>query len=309
MANELSVAEKNALAVSYEVMGQEVKLDLDFVKNYLVTGSSKLVTNQEVVFFMNLCKMQKLNPLSREAYLIKYKSDEPAQTVIGKAAYMRRAYENPEYMGKEDGIIVQRGGDIVQKEGTCIYPGETLIGGWCRVRYKRDGEKMSAYKEVSLSEYNRGMANWKSKPATMINKVAISQCVREAFPREYEGLYSEDEMLASGAVPAEFTEVQPTETVVASAPPAMISKEQKQQLVAFLQESFGPKEGAAILKDICGKRGIDSPDKIPEVDFDPIMAELEDKLNEMIRADVEEAQDYVDNGFMDQVDDSALPFA
>ena len=32
--------------------------------------------------------------------------------------------------------------------------------------------------------YNKGQANWKSKPATMINKVAVSQCVRDAFPKD-----------------------------------------------------------------------------------------------------------------------------
>ena len=207
MSTAMSKAESNALVVSYDVLGTHVELDLDFVKKYLVRGKAELVSNQELVFFMNTCKMQKLNPLaSGEVYCIKFGS-EPAQMVIGKDAYLRRAFSNPDYLYKEDGITVQRGNKIIQKEGCCLYPGEKLIGGWCKVHFMRNSKERTAYNEVSLEEYNKGQANWKTKPATMIDKVAVSQCVRDAFPKDYEGLYSEDEMVASGAIPVNFREV------------------------------------------------------------------------------------------------------
>lgn len=205
MSTALSKAEQNALTVSYDVLGTHVELDLQFVKSYLVRGNPEKITDQEIVFFMNTCKMQKLNPLvAGEVYCIKF-GNEPAQMVVGKGAYLRRAFEHPDYLCKEDGIVVVRGSDILQKEGCCLYPGETLLGGWCRVHFIRNGKERTAFKEVQLAEYDKGQANWKSKPATMINKVAISQCVREAFPKDYEGLYSEEEMIASGAIPANYT--------------------------------------------------------------------------------------------------------
>lgn len=95
MANNmaLSKAEQNALAVSYDVLGSHVELDLQFVKQYLVRGSAELVSDQEIVFFMNTCKMQGLNPLVQDdVYLIKYSKSDPAQMVIGKDAYLRRAF-------------------------------------------------------------------------------------------------------------------------------------------------------------------------------------------------------------------------
>ena len=171
MAAELTKAEQNALCASYDVMGTHVELDLPFVKKYLVRGRSELVSDQEIVFFMNTCKQLKLNPtVGGEIYLIKYSKDDPAQTVIGKETYMRRAWEHPNYLFKEDGIVVQRGNQIIQKEGCCLYPGEALIGGWCRVHFMRQDVERTAFKEVAFAEYNKGMANWKSKPATMINK-------------------------------------------------------------------------------------------------------------------------------------------
>ena len=205
MSTAMSKAESNALVVSYDVLGTHVELDLDFVKKYLVRGKAELVSNQELVFFMNTCRQQKLNPLVQgEVYLIKYSKDDPAQMVVGKDAYLRRAFDHPDYLFKNDGITVQRGNEIIQKEGCCLYPGETLVGGWCRVTFMRNGKERTAFKEVAFAEYNKGQANWKSKPATMINKVAVSQCVRDAFPKDYEGVYSEDEMVASGAIPVDY---------------------------------------------------------------------------------------------------------
>ena len=113
----LSKAEQNALAVTYEVPGTKVDLDLDFVKRYLVRGKAELVSDQEVVFFMNTCKMQKLNPLVQgDVYLIKYSKDDPAQMVVGKDAYLRRAHDHPDYRHKKDGIVVIRNGEILQKD-------------------------------------------------------------------------------------------------------------------------------------------------------------------------------------------------
>ena len=60
MAAELTKAEQNALCASYDVMGTHVELDLPFVKKYLVRGRSELVSDQEIVFFMNTCKQLKL---------------------------------------------------------------------------------------------------------------------------------------------------------------------------------------------------------------------------------------------------------
>lgn len=258
MTNQMTNAEKNALSVSYDVMGQHVELDLNFVKNYLVRGRAELVTTQEIVFFMNLCKMQHLNPLvGNEVYCIKYDTSKPAQVVVGKNAYMRRAYENPDYLCKEDGIIVERGGETFPKEGCCLYKGETLVGGWCRVHFMRNGTERTAYKEVAFNEYNAGQANWKSKPATMVNKVAVSQCIREAFPKDYEGVYSEDEMVASGAVPADFKEV-PTEPEQPADPP--IDQEHRKILLKFCRSEIGDADWQNVYTEILNDLGLESSD-------------------------------------------------
>lgn len=297
MSTALSKAEQNALMVSYDVLGTHVELDLPFVKKYLVRGSADKVTDQEIVFFMNTCKMQGLNPLvAGEVYCIKFGSD-PAQLVVGKDAYLRRAFSHPDFLYMTDGITVQRGNEIVQKEGCCLYPGESLIGGWCRVFFVRNGKERTAFKEVAFSEYNKGQANWKSKPASMINKVAISQCVRAAFPKDYEGVYSEEEMVASGAIPADFQDVTPsgggenTDSGDDEGEDPVITQEQRQMLFGMAQRCFGRGEGNDVLKSILGEFEIESTANMRESMFKKVL----DRLNEVIEAKIDsDMQDAVE---------------
>lgn len=296
MSTALSKAEQNALTVSYDVLGTHVELDLQFVKSYLVRGNPEKITDQEIVFFMNTCKMQKLNPLvAGEVYCIKF-GNEPAQMVVGKGAYLRRAFEHPDYLCKEDGIVVMRGKDILQKEGCCLYPGETLLGGWCRVHFIRNGKERTAFKEVQFTEYDKGQANWKSKPATMINKVAISQCVREAFPKDYEGLYSEEEMIASGAIPANYTIIPETGEVIEDDP--TITQEQRQTMFKMAQSAFGAEEGNNLLKRLLKEEGYESTHELPTSVFNRV-------VNRIMELKAQKEADDAENGEQGEEDNTS----
>lgn len=274
MSNAMSKAEANALSVIYEVAGSQVALDLPFVKKYLVRGRADLVSDQEIVLFMNTCKNQGMNPLvNGEVYLIKYSKDDPAQIVVGKGTYLRRAVENPGFQHKEDGILVLRGDEIVKKEGCCPYPGEKLLGGWCRITYVRNGKEFTAYKEVALSEYDKNMANWKSKPATMINKVAVSQCCREAFPRDFQGTYSEDEMVAAGAIPADYTVIDEIGADPEPEDPP-ISQEQRQALFKMAHDHLGKDEGNKVILTLIQNHGLNSTTGMKVSTYNTIMEEL-----------------------------------
>jgi len=278
--------EQKALQVSYEVLGTRVSLDLPFVKKYLVRGRAEFVTDQELVMFINTCKMQKLNPLANgEVYLIKYGKEQPAQMVVGKDAYNKRAFCNPNYIGKKDGIVVLRGNDIIKKEGCCLYPTEKLIGGWCRVTYLRSGKERDAYKEVDFSEYNKGQSTWKEKPATMINKVAQAQCLRDAFPADYAGLYSESELIASGVIEeedagakiADVGEVIDEDGVV-HLPEGnrIVSGDERKALFARAQAVYGKDAGNDFILSELNKRELKSSTELVKSQYDEIMAILDE---------------------------------
>lgn len=166
-------------------------LTAETVKNYLVSGNGN-VTDQEILMFMELCKVQKLNPFTREAYLIKFGSS-PANIVVGKDVFVKRAYRNPEYEGMRAGIVtVDTNGNTHEREGSLKLPGETLIGGWCEV-YIKD-RKFPIKSIVSLEEYSKSQATWKQMPCVMIRKCAIVTALREAFPEDLAGMYDSSEI-------------------------------------------------------------------------------------------------------------------
>lgn len=176
-------------AVTYEVANQEVRLTPGMVRDYLVRGNDD-VTDQEVVMFINLCKYQQLNPFLNEAYLVKFKG-APAQIITSKEAYMKRAFSDPNYEGFRAGIIIQRGEETLELEGSFSLPGDTLLGGWAEVYAKR---KQKPYViKIGMDEFSKGQATWKSMPKTMIRKTALVQALREAFPDNLGAMYTEEE--------------------------------------------------------------------------------------------------------------------
>lgn len=178
--------------VTYQVSGgQEVTLTNTAIRQ--LTNDNKFITDGEIELFINLCKFQRLNPFTREAYLVKYDNSKPAQMVTALGAFMRIADEQPTYDGIEDGIVVQTSDrKIVDREGCIMYPGETLLGGWAKV-YRSD-RKFPASIRLDLKEYSKGQSTWSSMPKTMINKCSKVAALRKAFPNAYQGLYSEDEI-------------------------------------------------------------------------------------------------------------------
>ena len=197
MSNEVQDKTQD-LVVKFEVEGQEIKLSKKIVQEYIV-GTDVPITNQEFKLFTELCKVRKLNPFLREAYLIKYKAGTPAQLVVGKDAILKRAVLNPNYDGMECGIIVQKeDGTIEERQGTFRLGNEQLVGGWARVF--REDWSHPTYSSVSFNEVaqrkNDGQlnSNWSTKSATMLEKVAKVRALRETFVEDLAGMYEAEEM-------------------------------------------------------------------------------------------------------------------
>lgn len=178
--------------------GQRFTVSFEDVRHFI----SPKATDAECKIFLETCRAYHLNPFTKEAFLIHYdnKSDDtPATIVLGKSCYMQMAERHPAFDGFEAGVIVLSDGGIESREGSLVYDGEELLGGWARV-YRKDRSRPS-YEEVKLGEYNTGKSQWGVRPATMIRKVALVHALREAFPSTYGGLYDESEV----AVDAEST--------------------------------------------------------------------------------------------------------
>lgn len=239
----------------YECGGQMVKLSPSIIKNYLVNGNGA-VTDQEAMMFLSLCKFQKLNPFLREAYLIKY-GNQPATIVTGKEAFLKRAVRNPNYAGHEAGIVVtvDETGDYIERVGTIVLDGETLVGGWAKVYVK--GWTVPLMVTVAFDEYcqrksdGTPMSNWATKPSTMIRKVALVQALREAFPEDLGRLYTADEQ--QDAVTQ--LEIVPVEVPEETAEEEPAPKQERAETPPAPSESIKPQQGTnAAANALFGKK-------------------------------------------------------
>ena len=142
---------------------------------------------QEHKYFFELCKAQKLNPLIKEVYFIKYGSS-PAAVVINVDTFVSRANEHPDYDGYTAGWIIGTEADPKMTE----MPFGKLIGAWCKVG--RKGKTHSVAATVRFEAFDTGKSRWKIDPWGMIQKCAIAAAHRKAYPKAFTGLYEWSEM-------------------------------------------------------------------------------------------------------------------
>ena len=198
MTVQNSLARKSNESVTTFTVGNDtVTLSPSIVRNYLTNGNGA-VTDQEVNYFVHLCRGQGLNPFLKEIYLIKF-GTQPATFVVSKEAFLKRAEANSQYDGSESGIIVlNKDGELIERKGGFfLKDSEQVVGGWAKV-YRKD-RKYPSDVQVTFEEYagrtkdGNLNSNWANRPATMIKKVALVQALREAFPNDLNNLYTEEE--------------------------------------------------------------------------------------------------------------------
>lgn len=148
----------------------------------LIPGLAKC-TETEIKGFILYCKAVNADPWAKEIYLIKYDEKAPAAIALALNWYLKRASHNPAYESYESGVTVERQGTFIDLVGSVVYPGDKLFGGWCKV-YKK-GADHPFERRVAMAEYDKRQAGWTKMPATMIEKVAIMQGIRRAFPDEF----------------------------------------------------------------------------------------------------------------------------
>ncbi len=163
--------------IKYVTDSGNVELSPEIIKSYLVPSDSK-ITDQEIGLFLQLCKFQKLNPFLKEVYIVKY-GTYPATFITGKETFLKRAKKDKSYRGHTVGISED---------------GKTA---WAEVHI--EDFEVPIRCEVEFNEYvpfKDGKPNkmWTAKPKTMLKKVALVQALREAFPQDLEGLYSQEEI-------------------------------------------------------------------------------------------------------------------
>lgn len=180
--------------------GQEIKLSIDTVRKFLVSGKPEFVTDQEIVLYIGMCKARGLNPFKKDCYLVKYTQNDAASTIVSIDYYRARARAQPDCRGWQCGVVVKsKDGKTEQREGSFTNDDETLVGGWFRGKPAGWDEPLNW--SIALKPYVKTTREgaptrfWSpdNQPA-QIAKVAESQGLRRLWPDEFQGLYTADEM-------------------------------------------------------------------------------------------------------------------
>ncbi len=169
----------------------------------------------ELLMFLSFANKLQLNPFTKEVIAIVYNGNDPKKrtvsTVItrdGKRTVAQRTNELDEIISEaiyvkekttpiyeinpDTGVTQIKKDEQPVKETVRVeaWNGGTLWGATATVT--RKGKKFTV--TVPFSEYTTGYNLWKSKPSTMIKKVAESQALSAAFPEILSGVYDETEM-------------------------------------------------------------------------------------------------------------------
>lgn len=135
---------------------------------------AKGCSETEFALLMELAKRYELDPFQKQIWAVKYGSREAA-IFCGRDGFLAIAHRSGQFDGMESGTRKDDDGEIV---------------GFCRV-WRRDMTRPFEV-EVYMREYeSSNNPLWKSKPRTMLQKVAESQALRRAF--SVSGLYSPEE--------------------------------------------------------------------------------------------------------------------
>lgn len=180
----------------------EITLNRSIVRSQI--SNDPKVTDKEVDNFIMLCKYRGLNPYLKEAHLIKF-GNNPASIVVGKDVFTNRLNDIESFRGKEEGVIViDKNGEIIEREGTYYKQDETLDGAYIKINidgwnkpYKwtiRLADYLRTYKDKNDGYKEKPMGQWATMPGVMLVKCCTVAGIRNLFPKDFGGMYTSDEL-------------------------------------------------------------------------------------------------------------------
>jgi phage recombination protein Bet len=241
------------------------------ISDYLAAfGLATQLNKQEISQFVEVAKAFNLNPFKREIYCVPYKEGDSKKLsiIIGYETYLKRADMIPAFDGYEtriNGRFVP--GKVTKKaKNGGTYQADALVPDgevFCECIVYRKDRKVPTKVEIDFNEYNQHNRMWESKPRTMIEKVAIAQAFRKAFPNEMGGMpYTSEEL------PEEMTTIRdvtpaPAEEAVQTPPEATVAEVQSApaepartkatpeqvEKLKVLAKNFSPEELQALKAD------------------------------------------------------------
>lgn len=284
--NEKSLAER---PMEYQLAnGDPMKLTINMVKAYLIRGKPGLVENQEIIYFMQVCKARRLNPFIGDCYLIKF-SNEPAAIITSVDYFRKNARKVKDCKGWQSGVIVMKGGELRYSAGL-VLPGETLLGGWFKAKPGNWDEAFEL--EVPLAPYIKKKRDgsitkfWREEnQSVMIRKIAEAQGLRILWGEDSAGMFTpeevdaDQELLLSRAPDGTYATDKDPKPADQMYKPNQETPEDKKEVSADASKSPDPSDEARTHEPEKESLQSGPGDEEKEVQKDPGAAQDPDKLD------------------------------
>lgn len=192
-----------------QISNKKVDLNANFF--YQLAASNPQLDKQDFIGFLQQCLLNGADPRRKQVYLIPRtsKGETKGTTVFAYQFFIAKAQAT----GLLDGFDVE----TIKEDYTHPQTGKTMksLTSIAKV-YRKDQSHPVIYKarfwEFAGKKYDGSLTMiWKEKPYLMIEKCAIANAMRLAFPDDLSGMYTQEEM----------SHVQGTPIIVDTKPPAV----------------------------------------------------------------------------------------
>nr|BDT27315.1 hypothetical protein BHI3_07810 [Bacteriovorax sp. HI3] len=178
--------------ISYErfLLTQGVKRT--FEENYIrgLFESNKDIDQSFVVDFLHQAQLSGANPAQKQIYLVKYWNKgigkKVGVVVFSYHFFLNQANQTGEVEGLEVETKLEKVYDPITREEREELVATAIV--------KRKGRGATTHKARWSEFYNPNSDQWKLRPYGMLEKCAIANVLRWAFPEALSGMFIEDEI-------------------------------------------------------------------------------------------------------------------
>ena len=173
---------------SYMLTGTDVKKSFATNEIQKIFLENQDIPKRDIISYLHLIQLTGANPALKQIYLTshfdKHKGHKVGTPVFSYHFFMAKAKET----GKYKGVQV----DTVAEEVFCPIKNDSKKELVSTATIVIDGQTFTF--KARWSEFNQGRNQWRSKPYMMLEKCAIANLLKRAFPEAMSGLILDDEI-------------------------------------------------------------------------------------------------------------------